>query len=125
MSLHKLTIGKDAPEIFNVVVEIPKGSHNKYEFDEETGLIKLDRVLFSPMHYPLDYGFIPETRSEDGDHLDAMIIGAGRIGVGAASRPDKSESPSAVNDDASCRGNAILSAAHSHGTARHRDNRRS
>ena len=70
-----MKIGDKAPEVINAVVEIPKGSHNKYEFDEETGMIKLDRVLYSPMHYPLDYGFIPETHSADGDHLDVMIMG--------------------------------------------------
>ena len=74
--MHKeLSIGKKAPEIVNAVIEIPKGSHNKYEFDEEAGVFRLDRVLYSPFHYPLDYGFIPETRSEDGDHLDALVLG--------------------------------------------------
>lgn len=68
-------IGKNAPDIFNAVIEIPKGSHNKYEYDEGLGMFKLDRVLYSPVFYPLDYGFIPETRSEDGDHLDVMVIG--------------------------------------------------
>ena len=63
------------PEKINVVIEIPKGSHNKFEYEEEQDVFKLDRVLYSPMHYPLDYGFIPGTRSEDGDHLDALVIG--------------------------------------------------
>ena len=54
-------------------VEIPKGSRNKYEYDEETGAIMLDRFLFSSMVYPTDYGFIPETHAEDGDPLDAMV----------------------------------------------------
>ena len=54
-------------------VEIPKGSRNKYEWDEETGAIMLDRFLFSSMHYPTDYGFIPDTLGEDGDALDAMV----------------------------------------------------
>ncbi len=58
----------------DVVVEIPKGSRNKYEFDEKTGDIKLDRVLKSAVHYPGDYGEIPETLGEDGDPLDALII---------------------------------------------------
>lgn len=75
MDIKKLPIGDKQPEVFNVVIEIPKGSHNKYEYDEKLDVFSLDRVLFSPFHYPLDYGFIPETRSEDGDHLDAMIIG--------------------------------------------------
>ncbi len=74
MSLLDITIGEDSPEVFNVVVEIPKGSHNKYEFDDKTGVFKLDRVLFPPLFYPADYGFIPQTRSRDGDHLDAVIL---------------------------------------------------
>ena len=76
MDLAHVPIGKNSPDSFNAVIEIPKGSHNKYEFDEELGIFKLDRVLYSPMHYPLDYGFIPETRSEDGDHLDVLVIGS-------------------------------------------------
>ncbi len=55
-------------------VEIPKGSRNKYEYDAELGRIKLDRLLFSSIHYPTDYGFIPETCGEDGDPLDALVI---------------------------------------------------
>lgn len=73
--MHNLPIGKDFPETFNVVVEIPAHSRNKYEYDEALGVIKLDRVNYAAMAHPFDYGFIPETRSEDGDHLDAMIIG--------------------------------------------------
>jgi inorganic pyrophosphatase len=75
MNFSQLSIGKKAPEVVNAVIEIPKGSHNKYELDEETGIFALDRVLYSPVHYPLDYGFIPETHCEDGDHLDIMVIG--------------------------------------------------
>lgn len=67
-------LGHQAPQIVNAIVEIAKETHNKYEYDEELDIIKLDRVLHSPMHYPVDYGFIPETRSKDGDHLDVMII---------------------------------------------------
>ena len=58
----------------DVVIEIPKGSRNKYEFDEETGDIRLDRVLRSAVHYPGDYGEIPETLGDDGDPLDAIIV---------------------------------------------------
>lgn len=76
MSLHNIKIGNKSPKEVNIVIEIPKNSQNKYEFDETTGAIHLDRVLFSPMHYPADYGFIPETRSEDGDHLDALVLGS-------------------------------------------------
>ena len=58
----------------HVVVEIPKGSRNKYELDHETGRIRLDRMLFSPVHYPTDYGFVPGTLAEDGDPLDALVL---------------------------------------------------
>jgi inorganic pyrophosphatase len=60
---------------FPVIVEIPKGSTNKYELDKETGLLKLDRVLYSAVHYPADYGFIPRTYCDDGDPLDALVLG--------------------------------------------------
>src|SRR5438874_10277453 len=56
------------------IVEIPRGSRNKYEFDQDTGGIRLDRVLFSSIHYPGDYGFIPGTTSGDGDPLDVLIL---------------------------------------------------
>lgn len=56
------------------VIEIPRGARNKYEFDEKRGVIRLDRVLYSSVHYPTDYGFIPNTLSEDGDHLDILVI---------------------------------------------------
>ncbi|MEK7087128.1 MAG: inorganic diphosphatase, partial [Patescibacteria group bacterium] len=75
MDLSKIKIGKKFPEVFNVIVEIPKDSQNKYEIDKESGAIKLDRVLYSPMHYPADYGFIPETYCEDGDSLDVLVLG--------------------------------------------------
>lgn len=55
-------------------IEIPRGSRNKYEFDEETGTFQLDRVLYSSVHYPTDYGFIPDTLAEDGDHLDILVL---------------------------------------------------
>ena len=57
-----------------VIIEIPKGSRNKYELDHETGKVYLDRYLFTPMAYPLDYGFIDETLADDGDPLDALVI---------------------------------------------------
>lgn len=73
---ENVPLGEKAPDVVNVIIEIDQGSHNKYEFDEKLGIFKLDRVLYSPFHYPLDYGFIPQTRSEDGDHLDALVIGS-------------------------------------------------
>ena len=69
-----LSRGADFPNTFNVVVEIPSGSQNKYEYDPELGAFKLDRVLFSPMHYPGDYGFVPQTLFTDGDPVDALVL---------------------------------------------------
>src|SRR6185295_6107675 len=60
---------------FPVIVEIPKGSKNKYELDKETGLLRLDRVLYSAVYYPADYGFIPRTFCDDGDPLDVLVLG--------------------------------------------------
>ena len=57
-----------------VVVEIPQGSRNKYEYDEKTGRFRLDRVLFASVHYPAEYGFVPDTRAPDGDPLDALVL---------------------------------------------------
>ena len=59
---------------FPVVIEIPKGSKNKYELDKETGLLRLDRVLHSAVYYPADYGFIPRSFCDDGDPLDALVL---------------------------------------------------
>jgi inorganic pyrophosphatase len=75
-------LGEKSPEVINVIVEIPKGSNNKYEFDEKLGVFRLDRAFYSPFFYPLDYGFIPQTRSEDGDHLDALVMGGEPAVVG-------------------------------------------
>lgn len=61
-------------ESVEVMIEIPRGGRNKYEYDEEKCVIRLDRVLFSSVHYPVDYGFIPGTRAPDGDHLDVMVV---------------------------------------------------
>jgi inorganic pyrophosphatase len=58
-----------------VVIEIPQGSKNKYELDKETGLLRLDRVLYSAVHYPANYGFVPRTHCDDGDPLDALVLG--------------------------------------------------
>jgi inorganic pyrophosphatase len=71
---HDVPLGEKAPEEFNVIVEIPRGSHNKYEIDKETGLIKLDRVNYSAAHYPCDYGFAPQTLWDDGDALDVIVL---------------------------------------------------
>jgi inorganic pyrophosphatase len=63
------------PSGFPVIIEIPKGSTNKYELDKETGLLRLDRVLYSAVYYPADYGFIPRTFCDDGDPLDVLVLG--------------------------------------------------
>lgn len=74
MSIKTLPRGEKYPEEFNLVIEMPKGSHNKYEYDEDLDIIKIDRVAHTAMALPCDYGFIPQTRSEDGDHLDGLVL---------------------------------------------------
>jgi inorganic pyrophosphatase len=71
---HDLETGPNPPDELTVVVEIPRGSRNKYELDKETGMYRLDRVLYSAVHYPGDYGFFPRTYAEDDDPLDALIM---------------------------------------------------
>src|SRR3982751_3980909 len=66
--------GTDIPSVVNMIVEIPKGKRNKFELDKVTGLIKLDRYLYSSAVYPGDYGFIPQTLAEDGDPLDILVM---------------------------------------------------
>ena len=70
---HGIPIGKDAPKIVTSIIEIPKGSKAKYELDKGSGLLKLDRILFSAVHYPANYGFIPETYCDDKDPLDILV----------------------------------------------------
>ena len=62
------------PDNFSAVIEIPKGSKNKYELDKDTGLLRLDRVLYTSTHYPANYGFIPRTYADDGDPLDVLVL---------------------------------------------------
>ncbi len=71
---HDLPPGPNPPELIYVLVEIPKRSRNKFEYDKITGFIKLDRVLYSSLHYPGDYGFIPRTHYDDGDPLDVLVM---------------------------------------------------
>lgn len=70
----KLGIGKDFPKKVNAFIEIPKGSNIKYELDESSGIMKVDRILHTAMFYPYNYGFIAGTNGEDGDPLDIMVI---------------------------------------------------
>ena len=74
MKLYDIDPGPDCPEIVRAIVEIPKNSVNKYEYDGQLGVFRLDRALYSPMHYPGDYGFIPGTLADDGDPLDVLIM---------------------------------------------------
>ncbi len=71
---HDVERDKRSPDVVNVVVESPMGARNKYEYDKKYNIIKLDRILYSPVHYPGDYGFIPKTYTEDGDPLDVMVL---------------------------------------------------
>ena len=71
---HDISGNRIAPDNFSVLIEIPKGSNCKYELDKETGLLKLDRILYTATHYPQNYGFIPHTYADDGDPLDVLLI---------------------------------------------------
>jgi inorganic pyrophosphatase len=71
---HSVSFGKKAPEFVNAIIEIPKGSRAKYELDKESGLLKLDRVLYSSVSYPSNYGFIPQTYGDDKDPLDILVL---------------------------------------------------
>ena len=71
---HDLSPGDNVPKEIQVFIEIPQGSRNKYELDKESGLIKFDRLLYSSVHYPGDYGFIPQTFADDEDPLDVLVI---------------------------------------------------
>lgn len=73
---HNLAAGPNLPDVNVVyaVVEVPKGSRNKYEYSKKAGIIKLDRVLYSPLHYPGDYGFIPQSYAGDSDPLDILVM---------------------------------------------------
>ncbi|MEK7086283.1 MAG: inorganic diphosphatase [Patescibacteria group bacterium] len=85
--LHDIDSG--TKEEMNVIIEIPKDSHNKYEIDKKTGLIKLDRANYSSAAYPFDYGFVPQTLWDDGDALDVVLLTTYPLNVGilVAARP--------------------------------------
>ena len=71
---HDVVPGKQLPQQFTAVVEIPTGSSVKYELDKQTGLLRLDRILYSAVYYPANYGFIPQTLAEDDDPLDVLVL---------------------------------------------------
>ena len=72
--VHDIEVPSDILTFIPTVIEIPKGSHLKYEVDKPTGLLRLDRVLYSSVHYPANYGFIPRTHADDGDPLDVLVL---------------------------------------------------
>jgi inorganic pyrophosphatase len=74
MVWHDFNPQRITPERFYAIIEIPKGSKKKYELDQETGLIRLDRILFTSTHYPMNYGFVPKTLADDGDPLDVLVL---------------------------------------------------
>jgi len=71
---HGVHYGENAPQNVNALIEIPQGSRAKYEVDKATGLLKLDRVIYSSFHYPVNYGFIPQTLGQDNDPLDILVL---------------------------------------------------
>lgn len=71
---HDVPVGDEAPELFNAIIEIPQGCKVKYELDKDTGLLRVDRVLYSSVIYPDNYGFIPRTLGDDNDPLDVLVV---------------------------------------------------
>ena len=87
MSLDRVTPGRNLPEDFNVIIEIPMNADPiKYEVDKETGALFVDRFMMTAMHYPCNYGYIPQTLSEDGDPVDVLVIAPFPVNVGAVIR---------------------------------------
>jgi inorganic pyrophosphatase len=74
MSLYDIDPGPECPEVVRSIIEIPQNSGNKYEYDGKLGVFRMDRALYSPMHYPGDYGFIPGTLADDNDPLDVLVL---------------------------------------------------
>ncbi|MDO8514516.1 MAG: inorganic diphosphatase [bacterium] len=79
---HDIPLGDNAPEEINVIIEVPKGSQNKYEIEKETGLVHLDRANYSAAAYPVEYGFAPQTYWEDGDAIDVLVLASFPIPTG-------------------------------------------
>ncbi len=74
-SWHDVELGEDMPNIFPAIIEVPKGSKTKYELDKATGMIRVDRILYSSVQYPANYGFVPRTYCDDDDPLDVLVLG--------------------------------------------------
>lgn len=75
MNINGIPVGKKPPEELYAIIEIPKGGSVKYEFEKESGLLFVDRILHTAMNYPFNYGFVPHTLAEDGDPVDVMVLG--------------------------------------------------
>lgn len=86
MVLEKLPSGKNPPDDIYVVIEIPMGSGVKYEVDKKTGLVFVDRILYTSMVYPFNYGFVPQTLEEDGDPVDVLVLGSDPLAPGVVIR---------------------------------------
>ena len=86
MDLSKVPAGKQPPEDINVVIEIPQGSSVKYELDKDSGMVEVDRFLFTPMYYPLNYGFVPNTLSDDDDPTDVLVVSREAVFPGSVLR---------------------------------------
>lgn len=86
MGIEKVPPGKNPPEDVYVVVEIPQGSSIKYEVDKESGMIFVDRFLYTAMHYPFNYGFVPQTLADDGDPVDLLVISQQPVAPGSVIR---------------------------------------
>jgi inorganic pyrophosphatase len=82
MDVKKIPIGKNPPEEINVFIEIPQGVSVKYELDKETGVVFVDRFLFTEMNYPFNYGFVPNTLAGDGDPTDVLVLCSKPVAVG-------------------------------------------
>lgn len=89
MNLTKLSAGKNPPEEINVLIEIPQNSSIKYELDKDSGVIMVDRFTYTAMSYPFNYGFIPQTKADDGDPLDVLVVSSFPVHPGTVipSRP--------------------------------------
>lgn len=86
MEVNKLKAGKNPPEDIFVVIEIPQDSPIKYELDKESGAVFVDRFLFTAMHYPFNYGFIPQTLADDGDPVDVLVVSRYPVTPGSVMR---------------------------------------
>ena len=72
---HGVGVGEQAPEVVTAIIEVPRGSNIKYELDKASGLLEVDRILYSAVHYPANYGFIPQSYCDDNDPLDILVLG--------------------------------------------------